>query len=79
MPKEIKVMCPLGNGECPPTCKNYEAAKKLSEAMGNNFNPELSRLSLVFGDISHDINVIDVANAIAKCIKEKKPSEIKLQ
>jgi hypothetical protein len=34
MPKEIKVMCPLGNGECPPTCKNYEAAKKLSESMG---------------------------------------------
>jgi hypothetical protein len=73
MSKENKVMCPLGNGECLPTCSNYEAAKKLSKALGSNFDPKQSRLRILFGDaFSHDVTIFDISNTITNCTKEKR-------
>lgn len=73
MPKEIKVMCPLGNGECPETCPNHEAAKKFNEELGNEFDPASSRLAILFGNaFDRNIGITDIANAIDGCIKEKK-------
>ena len=70
-------MCPLGNGECPPTCKNYKAAKKLNQALGDSFNPAQSRLQILLGDaFNHDVNALDIANIITRCASEKKPSKI---
>jgi hypothetical protein len=72
MSKETKIMCPLGNGECPPNCKNYKAAKELTEALGDKFDPKQSRLAIIFGDaFSHDLNVLDIANTMTRCAKEK--------
>jgi len=76
MSKENKVNCILGNGECPKTCPNHEISKAISEKLGNNFDPFLSRVRVVFGDaFNEDIGVFDVTATIDKCIKEKKPKK----
>jgi hypothetical protein len=72
MATELLPKCLLGNGYCPPQCPHYEAAKKITEELGDDFNPFLSRVAVVFGDVSHGVNVGDVAKVIGSCVNEKK-------
>ncbi|OGH24095.1 MAG: hypothetical protein A3B47_04470 [Candidatus Levybacteria bacterium RIFCSPLOWO2_01_FULL_39_24] len=73
--KERPAQCLLGNGECPKSCENYAMSRLITNKLGDNFDPFLSRLRVIFGDgFSRDIRVGDVANALKKCISEKKPS-----
>lgn len=80
MSKEIKVKCLLNEGECPPTCPNYEIAKKATEEFGDKFDPAEFRREIVFADaFNHDINVFHIQAAINRCLNERKASEIKPQ
>ena len=67
---EIEAKCPLGNGICPKECPNYEAALKLTVGLGEKFDPFIFRLSVAFGDVNPDINVLDVERVIGNCKKE---------
>ncbi|MBI2196718.1 hypothetical protein HYU45_03890 [Candidatus Daviesbacteria bacterium] len=72
MSKESIVHCLLGNGICPEECPHHEVAAKVSEKLGDSFEPFLSRLAIVFGDgFIKDINVTHVAAAMARCALEK--------
>ena len=64
--------CLLGNGECPSTCALHAYSKKITHALGDAFDPELSRIRVVFGDAySHDVRVGDVIVAISSCETEQ--------
>jgi len=72
---ERKPQCLLGHGDCPPNCPNHEAAKKITESLGKDFDPFISRVTVVFGDtFDSRVKLRHVAAVMAKCLKEKKVS-----
>lgn len=68
---EIEPSCPAGNGACPVECPIYFAAVKAMPAVEEAPDPFMQRLSLLFADATnHDVNVVDIANVLDRCIKE---------
>lgn len=80
MPGEKEPYCLLGNGICPTECRLYKNAAEITaavEANGDQFDPVASRRMIIFADVSHDVNVVQIAAVMAKCrlesIKPQKP------
>jgi len=69
---ERKPQCILGYGDCPPDCPNHNISSKITEKLGDDFDPFLSRLSVVFRDVNPNVNVVDVAAAMSRCVKKNK-------
>ena len=73
MKAEKAPQCILGNGECPQDCRLFENSKQITNALGDDFDPQQSRQRIVFADaFNHDINVTHVAAVMASCAKEGK-------
>lgn len=72
--KERVPQCVLGNGECPRDCRLFEYSKKITNVLGDSFDPKESRSRIVFADArNHDVNVTHVEAVIASCTNEGKP------
>jgi len=67
--------CVLGNGVCPPECPLNEQSSNITEELGDDYNPQLSRIAVVFGDVNSGVNVVDVARVMGSCIKEGHPDQ----
>lgn len=72
MESEQKAYCLLGNGICPEQCPHHKIAQEVTEKLGDDFDPFMARLSIVFGDANYKgTNVTHVAKAISSCVLEK--------
>ena len=66
-----EAQCILGNGVCPETCDLNNTSVKVTEALGQDFKPSLSRLTLLFADaFNPDLNIFDVARVADSCERE---------
>lgn len=78
MQLERAPQCILGNGDCPlipVKCRLYEYSAEITAALGDDFDPQESRRSIIFADaFNKDVNVIQVAVVMSKCAKEGKPN-----
>lgn len=64
----------MGNGYCPSDCRLYKNSAEITAALGDAFDPQASRRSIIFADVVNpDINVTHVAAVMARCAKEDKP------
>ncbi len=73
MAAERVAQCILGNGDCPKAGKLYDYSAEITAATGDNFDPVASRRMVIFGDAYFSkVNVVDVANVIARCKLEPK-------
>lgn len=67
---EITPSCPAGNGKCSVECPIYFAAITSMPPI-EELDPYMMRLSLLFADgINHEVNVVDIANVLSRCVKE---------
>lgn len=74
---EKTAKCILGNGYCPPVCPKHRTSISATKAAGDNFDPQLSRLGVIFADaFNHKINVLDISDVLANCVNEKPPREV---
>jgi hypothetical protein len=74
MVKKGEVPCLLGNGFCHPDCVNWETAKNAYKAsVGTDMTSEERRLAVVFGDVEHHVDVVDVTTLMAGCANEALP------
>jgi len=66
-----EAQCILGNGICPETCDLNNTSTKVTEGLGPDFKPFVSRLTLLFADaFNPELNVLDVARVTSSCEKE---------
>ena len=70
MANELQPQCVLGHEDCPTECPLVEQSADITRGLGDDFDPFMSRLSILFADASRDVNVVDVARVIGRCIKE---------
>lgn len=76
MAVERTPQCVLGNGECPRSCELYEKSAKITNALGDSFDPKESRLNTIFADaFSPKVNVFDIARVMGTCAKEGKATK----
>lgn len=74
---ERKVQCLLGNGSCSETCKLYNKAKQITNALGDDFDPQVSRQMIFFADaFSRGINVTDITRTVSMCESETKKNTL---
>jgi ABC-type Fe3+-citrate transport system substrate-binding protein len=68
MSKERSPQCILGNGECPTNCNLHSHSKKITDQMGENFNPSKVRRLIIFADsFSDKVNIINIVNVMQAC------------
>lgn len=67
--------CLLGNGICPKDCRLYQYSQDITEALGKDFDPNLSRQTILLWDANHpDVNVVKVAAVVSSCkLESEKP------
>ncbi|MBI2599609.1 hypothetical protein HYW43_01670 [Candidatus Daviesbacteria bacterium] len=74
MKSERTPQCLLGNGECSPDCQLFQNSKEITDALGDDFDPQESRRRIVFADaFNHNINATHIAAVMSMCAKEGKP------
>ena len=70
MAAERITQCLLGNGDCPTDCRLYEGASKITQELGEDFDPVKSRRTIMFMDTKPGVTVVQVAAMISRCKKE---------
>lgn len=59
--------CVLGNGECPLTCELFANSAAITDALGDDFDPEDSRRNVIFADAQYGVDVTQIAIVLAHC------------
>ncbi len=71
-PREATVPCMWGNGECPKSCKLYEASARMADEQSLHDDPDALRKAALNAVIERETPISLVARNMNKCANEPK-------